>query len=147
MATTQSTAETTLHLTRTFKASAKQVFEARTRPEIMSRWMAPDPQMSCEVTGEAKLGGEYRVVMTMADGEKHIAFGAYKEFVPPKRLVLSWSWENSATRDTLITVDLEEKGGITEMRFTHSRFQNSSARDDHQKGWMGCFARLEQELA
>lgn len=147
MATTQSTAETTLHLTRTFKASAKQVFEAWTRPEIMSQWMAPDPQMACDVTGDAKVGGEYRVVMTMPDGEKHIAFGTYKELVPPKRLVFTWSWENSATRDTLVTVDLEEKGGVTEMRFTHSRFQDSSARDDHQKGWTGCFARLEKEWA
>ena len=146
MATTQNSAETTLHITRTYKASAQRVFEAWTRPELMNQWMAPDPAMKCDVRAEARAGGEYAVDMHTADGVR-TASGKYVEYDPYSRLAMSWSWDNSATADTLITIDLTEEDGVTTMSFTHSKFQDSSARDAHNEGWTGSFARLDALMA
>lgn len=146
MATTQPGAETTLHLSRTFKAPAKRVFEAWTRPEVMNEWMAPGPDSKCVSSSDAKLGGRYKVAMHLPDGSVHTAFGEYTEFNPYTRLAFTWSWEDSATKDTLVTVDFIEQGGQTEMRLTHERFQDSETRDKHGEGWAGCIANLESLL-
>ncbi len=44
--------------------------------------------------------------------------------------------------DTLVTIELLSKDGGTEIVLTHTLFQTEAQRDQHAKGWTGCFARL-----
>ncbi len=49
--------------------------------------------------------------------------------------------------ESLVTVQLIDRGNSTEMIFTHENFTTAKVRDSHQKGWDGCFDALEKALA
>lgn len=51
-----------------------------------------------------------------------------------------------AGHETLVTVELYERGSVTELVLTHERFTNAVERDKHDHGWMGCLAQLEKKL-
>jgi len=44
--------------------------------------------------------------------------------------------------ETLVTVELHEKDGKTEVVLTHERFPSPEVRDEHRKGWTECLERL-----
>jgi uncharacterized protein YndB with AHSA1/START domain len=58
---------------------------------------------------------------------------------PPERLVFTWEWEDDPDRkdagDTLVTIELRERGTGTEVVLTHERFPNERARREHEAGW------------
>ena len=50
-----------------------------------------------------------------------------------------------ATVKTLVTVEFErEEAARTRVTLTHSRFREGEARDEHERGWSGCLAKLEE---
>jgi uncharacterized protein YndB with AHSA1/START domain len=61
-ATVERKSERELVITRTFNASARIVFEAWTRPDLLKRWWAPRSTglslLSCEA--DVRVGGGYR---------------------------------------------------------------------------------------
>jgi len=141
---------TTLRLTRRIAAPVSRVFDAWTRPEIMSRWMAPSPESACIVTADPRPGGRYRIEMKNAmEGKDYIAIGAYEEVVPNRKLVFTWSWEgNPALADnTIVTVEFQAEGDATEITLTHERFAGVEQRDNHSEGWTACLSRLDAAVA
>src|SRR5215471_750822 len=91
--TVERTSERELVVTRTFNASARIVFEAWTRPELLKRWWAPKSFgvsfVSCEA--DVRTGGTYRFVFSHPSSAQPMAFfGRYIEVAPPSRLV----WTN-----------------------------------------------------
>ena len=142
-------AGTTLYLTRTFAAPRHKVFEAWTRPEVISQWFAASEEHVPSVAEvDLRVGGSYRIGMKhIAKGTEHIATGVYKEIVPDERLVFTWSWEeNPNENETLITIEFRDANGSTEMHFRHERFATVKLRDDHQHGWAGCLERLARAM-
>ena len=85
--------------------------------------------------------------MKSPDGEEHDVSGVYREVIPNERLVYTWAWKSTPERESLVTVELREKGDATELTLTHERFADSEARDRHQEGWTGCLDRLQRALA
>ena len=98
---------------RTFDASAHIVFEAWTRPELLTRWWAPKSFgisfVSCEA--DVRTGGTYRFVFSHPAFEQPMAFvGRYIEVTPDARIV----WTNEESADgPITTVTFEEKDGKT----------------------------------
>jgi uncharacterized protein YndB with AHSA1/START domain len=73
----------------------------------------------------------------------------YREVKPPARLVYTWVWENHpvmGSGEALVTVDLIEANGWTEVRLRHEGFEKLAVRDRHAQGWPGCFDKLEKYL-
>lgn len=99
--------------TRTVDAPARLVFEAWTKPELVTRWWAPASFgitfLSCEI--DARTGGSYRFVFGHPASEQPVAFfGRYIEVTPPTRLV----WTNEEETDGAVTtVTFEETDGRT----------------------------------
>jgi len=142
--------DTTLRLAHRYTAPLERVWNAWTNPGVMSRWMAPSPDMPCHVTADVRVGGRYRIEMKNAmEGKDYIAVGTYEEVVPSRLLVFNWSWEGDAAlaENTRVTVEFEAKGGGTEVTLTHERFAGAEQRDKHGEGWTGCLTRLEEALA
>ena len=139
--------ENSLRITRLFQAAPEKVFEAWTRPEQMSRWCAPSEEYSTRAEVDLRIGGQYRIEMTHASGSVHTAVGEYREIAPPERLVYTWSWEDGAVKDSLITIELRELNGGTEMTLVHERFADAEQAGKHEQGWTGCLNRLETALA
>jgi uncharacterized protein YndB with AHSA1/START domain len=99
-------------VTRTFNATARIVFEAFTKAELLERWWVPKSMgmtlLSCEV--DARVGGKYRLVFDH-DPEPAAFFGTYVEVKPYSRLV--WTNEEGGEGEPVTTVTFEEKGGKT----------------------------------
>ena len=132
-----------LTLRRTINAPVETVFEAWTDPEILRQWLAPGDAVVVRVIAEARAGGTFLAEMRGPDGRKWITRGRYREVVPNRRLVHTWRWDGSDV-ESLVTVEFEaEPTGSTRLTLTHSRFARTEARDEHQRGWLGCLAKLD----
>jgi uncharacterized protein YndB with AHSA1/START domain len=149
MAAPQTEAPTSLRITRTFPAPREKVFQAWTDPEGLKKWFAPSDQFVTRVPElEAKPGGRYRIEME-SEGKTHTAVGVYREVRPPEKLVFTWRWETDPERggETVVTIELFDRGGKTELVLTHEGFPTESLRDEHNKGWTGCLTQLEKYLS
>lgn len=146
MAIAPAQAPTTLRITRTIAAPREKVFRAWTDPEALARWFAPSDAYRTNVPElDLRPGGRYRVEMLLAD-KIHRVGGTYREIRPPEKLVFTWKWENEPAHagETLVTVELFDRGGSTELVLTHERFADEASRNEHDKGWAGCLERLER---
>ena len=140
------TAERSIYLTlhRVIDAPVEAVWAAWTEPEWLCRWLAPGNATVVRAVAEVAVGGTFLVEIRGADGRKWLTRGLYREVVPHRRLVLTWCWEGSEV-GTLVTVEFErEEAARTRLTLTHSRFAEDEARDEHERGWSGCLAKLEE---
>jgi uncharacterized protein YndB with AHSA1/START domain len=159
MATPQKGSETRLEIRRTFAAPRAKVFAAWTEREKLERWMCRDvPTHEPKYTElDLRPGGRYVIEIPVPkEGFTYRGHGVFQEVKPPERLVFTWGWqkvplgkgksEELQKTESLVTVELFERGKSTEMVFTHERFENAKMRDEHQKGWDGCFEKLAEFL-
>lgn len=111
-------------LERTFNGPARLVFDAWTKPELVSRWWAPAPlgasMVSCEA--DVRVGGRYRYVVAHGAAGAQFAFsGVYTEVAPPSRLVYTSFFEPDAAGampgidPVIATVTFEERDGRTHL--------------------------------
>jgi uncharacterized protein YndB with AHSA1/START domain len=122
--------ERELVVTRTFKAPARIVFEAWTRPELLQRWWAPKSFgisfLSCEA--DVRTGGTYRFMFTHPASAQPMAFfGRYLEVTPPSRLV--WTNEEGGEGGAVTTVTFEERGSETVV-VMHDLYATKAALDE-----------------
>jgi uncharacterized protein YndB with AHSA1/START domain len=66
--------------------------------------------------------------------------GEYKEIIPPRKIVFTWNSE--MVKDTLLTIELEEVNGYTELTLTHDLFLSAEEKERHHQGWEGCLQNL-----
>jgi len=141
-------AGTSLRIARRYEAPRRLVFEALTEPEMLAKWFAPTDEFSVHVDRfEAVVGSAYRIEMRHKDGDVHTCIGKIQEVKPHERLAYTWSWEGGEMGDTLVTWELSERDGGTELVLTHDRFPNEEATAQHTKGWTSMFGRLEGILS
>jgi uncharacterized protein YndB with AHSA1/START domain len=120
--------ERELVVTRTFNGPARLVFEAWTKPELMTLWWAPKstgvPLLSCEM--DVRVGGRYRLEFGHDAGSSFAFFGRYLEVTPPSRLV----WTNEESLDAAVTtVTFEERNGQT-LLVLHEAYPSKDALDE-----------------
>jgi uncharacterized protein YndB with AHSA1/START domain len=90
-----------------------------------------------------RVGGRYRVIFRVPDGEQHDVSGVYREVVPKQKLVFTWAWISTPERESLVTVALKRDGDGTLLTLTHEQFFDEPARDRHRSGWSGVLDNLE----
>ena len=145
MAKEQLSPETTLKLRRTFQAPRERVFRAWTNADELARWFAPSADYSTKVPElDLKVGGKYKVEMHHKGGNVNTVAGTYREIKPPEKIVFTWRWENDPTaHESLVTIELFDRGPSTELLLTHVQLPNAEQREKHGHGWNGCLNRLE----
>lgn len=158
MATPQSSPELTLQVRRTFAASREKVFAAWTQREQLEKWMCRDVTAHTVIhhQQDIRTGGLYRMeIRDPAKGETYWGQGTYREVTPPEKLVFTWAWSKDrpdgpsmhpGSHQTLVTVEFFARGNSTEVVLTHTGLGTADLRDDHNRGWNGCFDVLEQVL-
>jgi len=67
--------------------------------------------------------------------------------VPNQRLVFSWAWHSTPERESLVTISMKPEGSGTLLTFLHEQFVDATARDNHERGWVELFTKLESYLA
>ena len=133
-----------IQVRRILNARRERVFEAWTRPDLMTRWMFPGHDWSVSVTADVKVGGRYEFAMRDAGGGLHVQFGEYREIAPVSRLVFTWNFPDLGITDSIVTVELADHGMRTELVLTHELPPNPDVRRSHQDGWESCIRNLEQ---
>ena len=131
---------------RLLKAPRERVFEAWTRPDLMARWFFPGSDWTAAIKSDLRVGGAWEVVMHDAAGGRHAQFGEYREIAPGSRLVFTWSCPDLGVVDSVVSVELADHEGLTELRLTHELPPDPNVRRGHEEGWQGCLGNLERLL-
>ena len=133
-----------LRLTRLIRADREAVFRAWTEPAAMREWFCPEGGTVEAAESDLRVGGRYRIAMRMPHGLS-VATGVYREIDSPKRLVFTWRWEageGPKEGETIVTVELTERGETTELELIHEGFASAEAREGHEQGWSQALDRL-----
>jgi uncharacterized protein YndB with AHSA1/START domain len=148
--------DTTLVLTRSFKAARRLVWEAMTTPDKMKRWMLPPPGLTldvCEV--EPRVGGTLRLAWKSADADPAMTLhGEWTEFAPHERMVHTETMK-LGSGETLFSLveahEFTETGGTTQVRITQT-YESKEARDGAlasgmDEGMEACYLHLDALVA
>jgi uncharacterized protein YndB with AHSA1/START domain len=139
-------------MTRVFDAPRELVFDAWTKPELLTRWLGIHNSWTfpiCEI--DLRVGGSFRWVWRNPDGNEMGVGGVYREIVRPERIVntekFDESWYPGEALDTLV---LTEEGGRTTSVLT-MRLESKDARDGvlasgMETGLESAYARLDELL-
>ena len=138
-----------LNLQRIYPVAPEKVWRAWTDPEAIKRWWGPggyDLVSLAEL--DVRVGGRFRIIFGGPDGKAHEVQGVYREVVPPRKLVFTWTWPNSTPeRESLVTIVFRRTAQGTELDFTHAQLIDDTVRDNHRRGWSESFAKLEHFLS
>ena len=134
-----------LTLERHYPVAPQKVWRAWTEPEAVKQWWGPggnDPVSLAQL--DVRVGGRFRVVFGGAQGKDHEVQGIYKEVVPNRKLVFTWTWPDSTPeRVSLVTIRFKAAGRGTELVFLHEQLFDETVRDNHKRGWSESLAKLE----
>jgi uncharacterized protein YndB with AHSA1/START domain len=133
--------EQRLTLTRLLPAPREQVFAAWTTPESLRQWMCPDDAEVVLVEMDLRVGGEFRIDM-LAGGERLVHRGTYRQIDPPQTLVFTWISVDTYGGETVVRVDLRERGNGTQLTLTQTLLPDSRAVERHTRGWSQILDRL-----
>ena len=132
-----------LTIKRRLNAPPAKVYAAWTEPAKIASWFGPQGAEVLRAEADVRVGGRYRVIFRVPDGEQHDVSGVYREVVPKQKLVFTWAWISTPERESLVTVALKRDGDGTMMTLTHEQFFDEPARDRHRSGWSGVLDNLE----
>ena len=140
-----------LTLVRRIAARPSIVFEAMTTAEGVATWFGPDDLPMVHAEMAARVGGAYRVHFRTLDGRDHEACGEFLEVVPPRRVVMSWSWAvggepEEGGRISRVEIELTPIGDGTELTFTHADLGSEASAKSHAQGWTGALQKLVRQL-
>jgi uncharacterized protein YndB with AHSA1/START domain len=137
-----------VRIERMFAASAEDVFDAWTSPEVMRRWfhVAPDWETP-EAEVDLRVGGKVRVVMRKPDGSEVEAQGEYTLIDRPHRLIMTWTFDDDPSNEQLIELSFSESEGSTAVLMVNSGISTEERRAGQDEGWRGCLRELERVLA
>jgi uncharacterized protein YndB with AHSA1/START domain len=138
-------------LTRSFRASSRVVFDALSRPELLTRWLGATgwAMVGCEV--DLRVGGRWRFDWLGPGGDEMGHGGVYTEVAAPFRLGYTELYDNQSYEgETLISHELVERSGATTVTST-VRYATRAARDSvlaypMARGVNEGFDRLERLL-
>jgi uncharacterized protein YndB with AHSA1/START domain len=149
-ATTESSADRELTITRIFDAPRALVFKAWSMPEHMAHWWGPSGYTLPVCEMDFRTGGRYRLCMRSPDGKESRVRGVYREVTAPERLVMCGGWEDEHGKvghETTTTVTFEDLGGKTRLTLHNGVFESVASRDSHRGGWNSSIERLAGYLA
>jgi uncharacterized protein YndB with AHSA1/START domain len=126
------------------KASADRIFEALTNPDERVKWWVVEGRFeTAHMESDLRPGGQWMMSGIGVGGKPFSVTGVYREIERPRLLVFTWrpSWQQDAA-ESLVRVDLKEKGGVTTVRLTHSSLTSDESRASH-RGWPAILAQLQ----
>ncbi len=137
-----------VRIERTFAASAEEVFDAWTSPEVMRRWFHCGPDWETPVAEvDLRVGGRVRVVMRRPDGTEVEGRGELTLIDRPRRLLMTWIFDDDPSNQQLIELSFSESEGSTTVLMVNSGISTDERRDAQEEGWHRCLYELERVLA
>ncbi len=132
---------------RTIAAEPRRVFEAWTEPAHLLAWWGPRPVRCSKAEVDLRIGGRYRIVNLLPDGNEIVIDGEFTVIEPFVKLAYTWTVSPGPASVELVTVKFEARGEQTEVIVIHEKIGTQAARDSHEGGWVGCLEGLERYFA
>jgi uncharacterized protein YndB with AHSA1/START domain len=139
--------KTSLEIKRFINVPRDRVYAAWTDPAQLKEWFGPENVRTRNFTADARVGGKYRWDLINEEGEDMTISGEYRELVPGKKIVFTWKWDDDETwknTSSVVTVELSDRDGGTELRLIHEKLPSEESRDRHNEGWNSVVDRLEK---
>jgi len=117
----------------TITTPVKKVWEALTEPNQLGEWMM------MPTTFEPVVGKEFTFKAEGNEKWNGIIYCKVKEVEINKKLVFTWN--SGIDAETLVTILISEKEGVTNLTLIHTGWENLPAEkrpqliDGHNKGW------------
>jgi uncharacterized protein YndB with AHSA1/START domain len=136
--------ELKLHLDRIVPAPRPLVFRMLTEPNLFARWWGPKGFTAPSVTLDVRVGGEYRIAMQPPEGDEFFLVGEFLRVDAPAQLSYTFRYEEPGPDDqeTIVTLQLEERDGSTELTVDQGTFLTEPRRALHTEGWTEALDRL-----
>jgi uncharacterized protein YndB with AHSA1/START domain len=139
-------------MTRVFDAPRDMVFDAWTKPELLTRWLGVRGGWTfavCEV--DLRVGGAYRFVWRGPTGNEMGMGGVYREIVRPERLVATERfddpWYEGEALDT--TTFVEQNGqttATTTVRYASREVRDAVLQSPMERGVAESYDKLDEVL-
>ena len=145
--TTKTTEKTSLEIKRFINAPPARVYAAWTDSDQLKQWWGPEGVQTRNFTADARVGGKYRWDLVNQEGEEMSVFGEYRELIAGRKIVFTWKWDDDEdwkVHNSLVTVELSDRDGGTEIKLTHEQLPSEASRDRHNEGWNSVIDRLEK---
>lgn len=138
----------TLTLKRTFHAPRQLVWAAWTEPKHLAEWWGRGMEVQIE-EHDFTVGGKWKYVMAMPDGNQFVSEGVYAEIVAPEKIVSSAEFR-PMTEGVIFTALFEEDGDTTKFTFSvlHPTEEYKKQQEDmgFYNGWGSVFETLDKYL-
>jgi uncharacterized protein YndB with AHSA1/START domain len=105
-------------ITREFEAPIELVFDVFTKPEHVSKTIAPYGEQVKVCSIDLRVGGNYHFVFVTDDGTEMSFRGTYLEVEPPTRTVETWLFDGWPDAHAVESVDLHETHGVTTLTYS-----------------------------
>jgi len=137
-----------LVLTRFYPVEPEKVWRAWTDPQALKRWWGPGGEQPVALAElDLRAGGRFRIEFGGPQGTDHEVRGVYREVVPNRKLVFTWTWPRTTPeRESVVTIELRKVARGTELLFRHEELFDESVRDGHRRGWTESLVKLERLL-
>ena len=140
-------------MTRVFDAPRSMVFDAWTKPELLTRWLGVRGGWTfaiCQV--DLRVGGSYRFVWRGPNGAEMGMGGVYREVMPPDRLVATEkfdeSWYEGEALDTTTFVERDGKTtATTTVRYASREVRDGVLKSPMERGVAESYDKLDEVLA
>ena len=136
-----------LEIKRFINAPRNRVYQAWTDPAQLRQWFGPENARTRDLVAETWVGGKFRWDLTNSEGEEMTVHGEYRELQAGKKIVFTWQWDDDEdweTQTSVVTVELADRDGGTELRLIHAQLPNEQSRDGHSGGWNSALDKLER---
>ena len=134
-----------LVIRRLLRVPRERVFAAWLDPASVAQWMKAGKVASATAELDTRVGGKFRIVMRHS-GKDVEHTGEYRVIDPPSLLSFTWISDHTDNRPTLVTVELKDRGGSTELTLTHRDLPDDEV-DNHRQGWTAIVAELDRTLS
>lgn len=139
---------TELRIERNFDATAEDVFDAWTSPEVMRRWFHCGCDWETPVAEvDLRIGGRVRVVMRKPDGTTAEAHGEYTLIERPHRLQMTWTFLDEPTNQQQLEISFAESESSTTVVLVNREISTEERRASQDFGWRGCLDELARMLS
>ncbi len=101
--------------TRVFDAPLQLVFDVTTKPEHVSKTIAPFRERVTVCSIDLRVGGNYHFAFANDDGTECSFRGTYLEVEPPTRTVQTWRFDGWPDAEAVESMELHEADGMTKL--------------------------------
>ncbi len=134
-----------LVIKRTLNCSKRQLFDAWSKAELISKWFFASASKVRDslVESQFHVGGHWSVTMYFEDGGDTTLSGQYKDIIRYSNI--SFTWNSSIATNGLVELEFKELSpNRSSLKLVHSQLVSEESKSKHNHGWHACLSNLEK---